>query len=77
MRRGNKVFREVMKGVREGTSSAKEEARKAQATKEAAATKARTEALAKQARDEKAKREAEQKAVENMKKVHEDWKNNR
>lgn len=74
MPKGNKVFREVMKGIREGTSTPKEEARKAQSSKEAEATRRRANAQAEAARNEKAKREAEQEAVERTKKIHESWK---
>lgn len=74
MPKGNKVFRQVMKGIREGTSTPKEEARKAQSSREAEATRQRANALAEAAREEKAKREDEQRAVERTKKIHESWK---
>lgn len=74
MPKGNKVFRQVMKGIREGTSTPKEEARKAQSTREAEATRQRANAQAEAARTERIKREAEQEAVEKSKKIHESWK---
>lgn len=74
MPKGNKVFRQVMKGIREGTSTPKEEARKAQSSREAEATRQRANALAEAARKENAKRDAEQEAVERTKKIHESWK---